>query len=126
MPATKVKERPILMNGEMVRAVLDGRKTQTRRIMKPQPRLGRYGNGKVISEDYFVWDCPGDAFPTPVTKECMQQFCSMCPHGDIGHRKSIHVPRRASRITLEITDVRVERIRNEWVWVIEFRRCTAE
>jgi len=44
-----MRERPIIFNAEMVRAVLDGRKTQTRRIMKVQPESNQFGLRRIIA-----------------------------------------------------------------------------
>ncbi len=171
----------MIFNAEMVRALLDGRKTQTRRIMKPQPepcprgghwwpsnvfktmlhveeemQNGKGGWGGLAGDacpfgdvgdriwvretwatlgnedgccvdwegnlckgdersaariyrasceqrpgDYGLWSIPDDAYWKPHTKE--HKF-------EGAWRPSIHMPRWASRILLEITDVRVERL----------------
>lgn len=168
-----MRERPIIFNAEMVRAVLDGRKTQTRRIIQSPAKNMQASGQKVI--DYRE---PGDKWYgehvfsmrnhsgtwCDYTKE---QFLAKCPFGAVGDRlwvretwmpdaprdgtwadvefygckgsplsmiperfrkpehcihraswdgsemvgwtPSIHMPRWASRITLEITGVRVER-----------------
>ncbi|HBQ0245652.1 TPA: hypothetical protein MNT87_000547 [Klebsiella pneumoniae] len=176
-----MKERGMIFNGEMVLAILDGRKTQTRRIMKPQPgpcprgghwwpsnvfktmlhveeemQNGKGGWGGLVGDacplgdvgdriwvretwatlgnedgccvdwegnlckgdersaariyrasceqrpgDYGLWSIPDDAYWKPHTKE--HKF-------EGAWRPSIHMPRWASRILLEITDVRVERL----------------
>ncbi|MGP0189535.1 morphogenetic protein [Klebsiella quasivariicola] len=155
-----MKERGVIFNGEMVRALLSGRKTQTRRIIKPQPEatlsgslsgkwLSRPLNGLLLPkiEDIAI-HCPfgvvGDRIwvretfqgplfdydlmdsyckdPTPFEKP---KFCVYKADGvpapefydadDELHccwRPSIHMPRWASRILLEITNVRVERLQS--------------
>lgn len=141
-------ERPILFSGPMVRALLDGRKTQTRRIVKldvpadadevffwsgeelrrkgwrnvSEPGLWARRNGRdgYIS---FIGRCPygvpGDQLWVRETW-CRADtpsgfaYCADTPAGSdqrgMGWRPSIHMPRIASRLTLEIADVRVERL----------------
>ncbi|WP_432734815.1 hypothetical protein [Ralstonia solanacearum] len=153
-----MKERPILFSGAMVRAILDGRKTQTRRIMKNQPpadtfRMDTFHHPK--GQHYF-WaykeafsGCelhPGwEPICCPYGQPCdllwvRESFwgCDAPGHGDqpcvvyddewhgkdyypteirpwarkFGRIPSIHMPRDCSRITLEITSVRVERLQD--------------
>ncbi|MEH4659836.1 hypothetical protein [Phytobacter diazotrophicus] len=131
-----MKERGMIFNAEMVRAILDGRKTQTRRIMK------------VNCMDICEKD-DGSLWPWREDEENHGDYWYPCPFGDVGDRiwvretfaygtdfgetdvgcfyratdpgwddndtgarwrPSIHMPRWASRITLEITGVRVERL----------------
>lgn len=110
-----VKERPILFSAPMVRAILYGRKTQTRRIMKDPFNDCPYGK-------------PGDRLWVRETwanvkTEPTWTGAAMCEEGQIVYRAdfgpepvdwnwrpSIHMPRAASRINLEITGIRVERL----------------
>lgn len=136
-----MREYPIFFNGAMVRAILDGRKTQTRRPLDPD--LQDYdGNDYIETEqgfqlitDFIPWS-PGDrlwvretwaylsgddldgdllyrADYSPNTRiyeyPCGCGFCSDDPEC-ARWRPSIHMPRWASRILLEVTAVRVERV----------------
>lgn len=130
-----MKERPILFSSPMVRAILECRKTQTRRVVKPQPVSVNScgvpffpdGGGPV---DYRL--CPYGTVgsrlwvretwaPTSVKDNCVYLADFRDRRGDywgsvasapedVRWRPSIHMPRFASRITLEITGVRVERL----------------
>ena len=144
-----MKDCPILFTGPMVRALLDGSKTQTRRVVKPQPQM--------ITDQRAA---PWEGAPAALL-QLMKQAGKHCPHGQPSNRlwvrengwerpertakmmregadtwepyyfdadglseqeatdfkawgfkrrPSIHMPRWASRIILEITDVRVERL----------------
>lgn len=180
-----MKERPIIFSGEMVRAINDGRKTVTRRVINIQPPSDEY----ILST---LCDCTASAYRRKIGKHCWVKLCEdgrniedrvdpyfSCPYGKVGdrlwvretftvdasayigtserkyesfliiykaggskkfefstyepdclsfddplreklgdmydnqimsYRPSIHMSRWASRITLEITDIRVERI----------------
>lgn len=138
------KERPILFSGPMVRALLAGRKTQTRRIVKPQPPAsavdaGHIRSGDPASNGVWLWldsrdlmdaSAIGEGFRCPygVAGDRLwgrETWCeSDTPSGfayaaDYAHdtrgygwRPSIHMPRAAARLTLAITDVRVERLQD--------------
>ncbi|MDW5376800.1 hypothetical protein R6258_07685 [Halomonas sp. HP20-15] len=152
-----MKERPILMNGEMVRALLDGRKTQTRRVVKPTKDRNGSGcelapceiAGEINNGDYHLcpYGQPGDrlwvreawtagyyhnadaddgpqvsviyradsadmthAAPSYELAEEWERSYSEDGPDDPRWRPSIHMPRWASRIMLEIVSARVERL----------------
>jgi hypothetical protein len=140
-----MKERPILYTGEMVRAILDDRKSMTRRVMKPQPVYAQaeYRNGEPPAESCYTWPAynPQHRFLNEIAKECpygyigdrfwVRETWVQLPNNTILYRAtdeerqeawtmygkpkwkpSIFMPRSASRITLEITNVKVERLRD--------------
>ena len=146
-------DKPILLSGPMVRALLSGRKTQTRRVLKPQPDFrGGYGdyhdaeewgwededgyhvsvldiapNGFRVGDRLWVREAhallPRSAYRTSVGTGTIQQ----AEHPTDGYtaavfregfdrsgappwRPSIYMPRWASRLTLTVTNVRVQRV----------------
>lgn len=135
-------ERPILFSSEMVKAILDDRKTQTRRLIVPQPdedglcrRIA--GEGPWLDTSERIYACPygkpGDRLWVRETLKrrdggawcyAADEQTVTLPEGDPrvpemiawAHHKegstcvSIHIPRWASRITLSVTETRVQRL----------------
>ncbi|OIN87843.1 MAG: hypothetical protein AUJ12_00300 [Alphaproteobacteria bacterium CG1_02_46_17] len=144
-----MKEKPIIFSSEMVRAILEGRKSQTRRVVKHKYPLfdapatwkayhvsdygfgfetgeefvkspyGQPGNRLWVRENYWITEVGGQGIgnkflvydeeilsnePSPKELRPIETTLTW------GHHPSIHMPRWASRITLEITGVRVERV----------------
>lgn len=123
-----MKERPILFSGPMVLAILEGRKTQTRRVVKLD---GFCGDPVYETRDGDLVDplslCPygqsGDRLWVRETHGFVggdRRFLQYAAdfggvHEEAGVPRwlpSIHMPRRASRLTLEIKSVRVERLQD--------------
>ena len=123
-----MKERPIIFNGEMVRATLEGRKTMTRRPVKPQPKV--YEMHEMPSGKPIRWIAAKCPYGQPGDRLWVRETIIQQPQNRGRYKAgadwldfpkdyeyprnriipSIHMPRWASRITLEIVKVRVERL----------------
>jgi len=154
------KERPIIFNAEMVKAILAKRKTQMRRVIKPQPtepdmKLIRWvdstgkksvkgkvswaaNNGITIDKSFIqpffigdrlwvresFWGCDMEGYGDQAfivydnewhkNESGKQDYypATLRPCARFGRIPSVHMPRDASRITLEITGVSVERLQD--------------
>lgn len=111
-------ERPIVFSDEMIRAILDGRKTQTRRIMK-HFKYCKYqiGMNLWVRETWCVEHRFDTITPSKISEAAIIPIWYRATDDLSGAslipgkwRSSVHMPRWASRILLEITDVRVERL----------------
>lgn len=150
--------KPILFNTDMVKAILDGRKSCTRRIVKgfipnnavwgytaftPKGCIscrGTFADGygekffkppyqpgdilyiRETWERFECWNCDGDErgnCPKEPKKSVLDKTCGCYMYratdeisGDAKWHPSIHMPKEAARIWLEVTNVRVERLRD--------------
>jgi hypothetical protein len=133
-----MKERPILFSAEMTRVILSGAKTQTRRVVKRVPDAngtsftagvllgvgdwwsmcpyGVPGDRLWVRESLRVneqgeW-CYAENGAVVIPPHSTEQLATLWGPAQRNVRPSIHMPRWASRLTLEITDVRVERLQD--------------
>lgn len=110
-----MKERPIIFSAPMVRAIIEGRKIQTRRILKPRRELasggaslcpyGLVGDRLWVRETWMPNDPPSGVIyrADDPTNHCAR----------FGKWKSpLFLKRSDSRITLEITQVRAQRVQD--------------
>jgi hypothetical protein len=114
----EMKEHPIIFSAPMVRAILEGRKTMTRRVLKPQPTDWVPDN---IKQKLLIqYACP---YGRPGDKLWVRETWATCGFVTVAYRAdgktpnwlnqwrpSIFMPRRLSRIALEMTSVRVEKL----------------
>lgn len=125
--------KPILFNAEMVRAILDGRKTVTRRLVKFLSRKNPNWTG-YVKDGLMLYNgrnepCikkapyqPGDIlYVRESYSELSFGYVYKADGENIDHlgnvikwHPSIHMPKEAARIWLKVTDVRVERLQDMW------------
>ena len=113
-----MKEHPIIFSTDMVRAILDGKKTMTRRVIKNPERYehirecdfccpyGQVGDRLWVRETLVITGGRGSEY-VAYKADGYELDKGIFPEK---WRPSIFMPRWASRITLEITEVRVERV----------------
>lgn len=109
--------KPILFNTEMVKAILDGRKTCTRKKIPigidhdgefNQEKLCNYQPGDILYVRE-TW-CDDRQFTHDSTPG--RYFYKASENGDFKWKPSIHMPKEAARIWLKVTNVRVERLQD--------------
>jgi len=136
-----MKEKPILFSGPMVKAILEGRKTQTRRVINPQPTFvakcdttraefwaqtgpinhrikcpyGRPSDHLWVRETWRLWSNATDWYVVSYPASGSQTYPVKCYRDldvlkSLGSKPARFMPREFSRITLEVTGVRVERV----------------
>ena len=131
--------KPILFNTEMVRAILDGRKTVTRRLIKPQPQsevvfhLGQWQETQMcanglrilippvqVGDVLYVRETWGQMADLPGISEEATVYAADFSDKELAHlkdkhfrwRPSIHMPKDLARAFLKVTAVRAERLRS--------------
>ena len=137
--ATATKERPITFSAEMVRAIREGRKTQTRRIVKPQPGMSEPHRPCCSNERHYEawwdfdtdrsWRCP---YGLPGDRLWVREelfylgdlanfetvrfaYAADCQDAELTRRtwksrRAMFLPKSWSRIKLEITEVEMRRL----------------
>lgn len=120
------KPKPILFNTEMVQAILEGRKTNTRRVVKfLEGQTGRLPDNEFVDGEPYLFYPGGIKHPQyhkgdiiyvreTWSKVGTSYFYKADGWNDIKHKwsPSIHMPKEAARIFLKVTGVRVERLKD--------------
>lgn len=136
-----VNAKPILFNTEMIRAILDGRKTVTRRVIKTElPEFlgfgydwvskdkavfgfSKYGHLEAFKPRYQVGDIlyvretfflkyDGEMYFYLADRFSNREEKRLLDYTDVRWKPSIHMPKEAARIFLKVTNVRVERLKD--------------